>query len=101
MMPATPDQPAAPARPAARLRDAIDHWAVSPALDGAVDAMRSVVSALVPAGALRDGLHGRWLGHPLHPMLTDLPIGFWTSAFVLDFVGGPGARAAARRLVAF
>jgi uncharacterized membrane protein len=30
----------------------------------------------------------RIAGHPLHPMLTDLPIGFWTSAWVLDIVGG-------------
>jgi nitrite reductase/ring-hydroxylating ferredoxin subunit/uncharacterized membrane protein len=28
---------------------------------------------------------GRWLGHPLHPALSDLPIGFWTGALVLDF----------------
>jgi uncharacterized membrane protein len=32
-------------------------------------------------------------------MLTDLPIGFWTSAFVLDFVGGRDGRRPARRLV--
>jgi len=30
----------------------------------------------------------RVAGHPLHPVLTDLPIGFWTSAWVLDLVGG-------------
>lgn len=30
-------------------------------------------------------LHGgRWVGHPLHPALSDLPIGLWTSAAVLD-----------------
>ncbi|MDP8927642.1 MAG: hypothetical protein M3O70_03450, partial [Actinomycetota bacterium] len=29
-------------------------------------------------------LRGRWLGHPLHPVLTDVPIGLWTSAVVLD-----------------
>jgi nitrite reductase/ring-hydroxylating ferredoxin subunit/uncharacterized membrane protein len=30
-------------------------------------------------------LHGgRWLGHPLHPALSDLPIGLWTGAMVLD-----------------
>lgn len=28
-----------------------------------------------------------WLGHPAHPMFTDLPIGFFTSAFVLDVLG--------------
>ena len=44
-------------------------------------------------------LHGVWLGHPLHPALTDLPIGFWTSAFVLDLVGGRPARPAADALV--
>jgi uncharacterized membrane protein len=41
----------------------------------------------VPAPARRL-LAGEWLGHPLHPMLTDLPIGFWTTAWLLDLVGG-------------
>ena len=36
---------------------------------------------------------------PLHPMLTDLPIGCWTSAFVLDIVGGKKSRPAAQLLV--
>ena len=32
-------------------------------------------------------LHGgRWMGHPLHPALSDLPIGLWTGAMVLDAV---------------
>lgn len=34
-----------------------------------------------PASA---ALRGGRLGHPLYPALTDLPIGFWTSAWVLD-----------------
>jgi nitrite reductase/ring-hydroxylating ferredoxin subunit/uncharacterized membrane protein len=30
-------------------------------------------------------LHGgRWVGHPLHPALSDLPIGLWSGAMVLD-----------------
>jgi nitrite reductase/ring-hydroxylating ferredoxin subunit len=30
-------------------------------------------------------LHGgRWMGHPLHPALSDLPIGLWTGVMVLD-----------------
>lgn len=40
------------------------------------------------------------MGHPVHPALTDLPIGFWTSAVALDVLGGRGSRVAARRLVA-
>lgn len=39
----------------------------------------------------RPGLHnlldGKWLGVPLHPALTDVPVGAWTSAFTLDLVG--------------
>ncbi|HEU0165116.1 MAG TPA: Rieske 2Fe-2S domain-containing protein [Thermomicrobiales bacterium] len=37
--------------------------------------------------ALKDALYGTWLGHPLHPAVTDLPIGFWTSSAVFDAVG--------------
>ena len=51
---------------------------VEHAVDETVEAM--------PAKA-RSILGGDWLGHPLHPMLTDLPIGFWTSSFLLDFAG--------------
>jgi nitrite reductase/ring-hydroxylating ferredoxin subunit/uncharacterized membrane protein len=29
-------------------------------------------------------LHGTWLGHPLHVVLTDVPLGSWTAAAVLD-----------------
>ncbi len=33
-------------------------------------------------------LHGgRWAGHALHPALSDLPIGFWSSSLLLDMVG--------------
>ena len=40
---------------------------------------------------VKDGLNGTWLGHPLHPVLTDIPIGAWMMAEVfdgLDSVGG-------------
>lgn len=40
-----------------------------------------------PFPALRDFLHGTWLGHPVHPMITDIPIGAFIVAFVLDIVG--------------
>lgn len=32
-------------------------------------------------------LNGTWIGHPLHPMLTDIPIGAWTLTIILDLVG--------------
>jgi nitrite reductase/ring-hydroxylating ferredoxin subunit/uncharacterized membrane protein len=36
---------------------------------------------------LKDLLHGTWLGHPLHPALTDVPIGAWVCMALLDTVG--------------
>lgn len=44
-------------------------------------------------------LRGEWLGHALHPSLSDLPLGMWTATTALDLVGGPASRDAARRLV--
>src|SRR6266550_25335 len=31
-------------------------------------------------------LHGTWLGHPLHVVLTDVPLGSWTVGLVFDFL---------------
>jgi nitrite reductase/ring-hydroxylating ferredoxin subunit/uncharacterized membrane protein len=42
---------------------------------------------LPEAGPVMDFLHGRWLGHALHPVLTDLPIGMWSASLLLDLVG--------------
>ncbi|MGH2976891.1 MAG: Rieske 2Fe-2S domain-containing protein [Gaiellaceae bacterium] len=40
---------------------------------------------------VRDLLDGVWLGNPLHPALTDVPIGAWTTALVLDLAGSEAA----------
>jgi nitrite reductase/ring-hydroxylating ferredoxin subunit/uncharacterized membrane protein len=37
---------------------------------------------------VKDLLNGTWLGHPLHPVLTDVPVGAWACTAVLDTVGG-------------
>jgi nitrite reductase/ring-hydroxylating ferredoxin subunit len=52
---------------------------------------------LLPPGRVRDALHGVWLGHPLHPVLVQLPVGTWLSASLLD--AWPGNEQASRRLV--
>lgn len=41
--------------------------------------------------AVRDLLNGRWLGHPLHAVLTDAPIGILFLVIVFDVVGEPFA----------
>lgn len=69
------------------------------ALDPLIRAVRPLSDALVSDPARRDLLRGTWLGHALHPPMTDVPIGFWTSALVLDLLGGAQARPAAQRLV--
>lgn len=33
---------------------------------------------------IKNFLHGTWLGHPFHPLITDVPIGAWTASAVLD-----------------
>lgn len=58
-----------------------------------------VASAALGEGTGAGFLRGDWMGHALHPLLTDLPIGFWTSAAVLDVVGGRRSRGAAQRLI--
>jgi uncharacterized membrane protein len=49
-----------------------------------------------PRGA---ALRGNWLGHALHPLVTDFPLGCWISAGILDLIGGKPSRRAAQRLV--
>ena len=34
--------------------------------------------------AVKNALHGVWLSHPLHPVLTDIPIGAWATTLALD-----------------
>jgi nitrite reductase/ring-hydroxylating ferredoxin subunit/uncharacterized membrane protein len=42
---------------------------------------------------VRDLLVGRWLGHPLHAVLTDAPIGILFLVIVFDVIDDPGAAA--------
>ena len=38
-------------------------------------------------GPIKNFLHGTWLGHPVHPVLTDIPVGAWTAALFYDLAG--------------
>ncbi len=67
-----------------------------------LDSVAGVVDRLaqqVASGVRGSILRGEWLGHPLHPLLTDLPIGCWTSAMLLDLFAGRRSRPAATLLV--
>lgn len=49
--------------------------------------------------ARRSPFHTDALGHSVHPMLTDVTLGCWLSASILDVVGGSGSRRSAKLLV--
>ena len=68
------------------------------ALDSAAKAIGKVVRDSVGRGPLKDTLSGTWLGHPAHPMLTDVVIGSFTSASLLDLLR-PGTDGAPQRLI--
>ena len=69
------------------------------ALDGPVQAIEPTITSVFGSGTTGWALRGEWLGHALHPLLTDITMGSWTSATVLDLVGGPASAPAAQRLV--
>ncbi len=67
-------------------------------LDRPAQTLAAIAGRIGP-GRVKDALSGSWLGHALHPFLTDLPIGTWTSATLLDVLGGEESAAAADRLI--
>jgi nitrite reductase/ring-hydroxylating ferredoxin subunit/uncharacterized membrane protein len=70
-------------------------------LDQVAEQLANAVERAAPAGSpVNEALSGTALGHPLHPPLTDVVIGAWTSAVALDWLGGKRGRRAADRLVA-
>jgi len=81
------------------VHDAVDALASIEALDAPAAKVAKTVRDTVPAGPVKDTLSGTWLGHALHPLLTDLPIGTWTSAVLLDWLGGRASQDAADRLI--
>jgi hypothetical protein len=70
------------------------------ALDRPVHALEPLTKAVFGRGPWASALRGEWLGHAVHPVLTDVAVGTWLSASVLDLFAGPQASPAAQRLVA-
>lgn len=68
-------------------------------LEGISSAASGVVSKLTRDARVKNLLSGSWLGHPLHPVLSDLPIGAYSMASILDVTAGAAGAEAARRLV--
>jgi nitrite reductase/ring-hydroxylating ferredoxin subunit/uncharacterized membrane protein len=79
--------------------DAVGAIASLEPVDAPAATVAKKVRDSVPDGPVKDALSGTWLGHALHPLLTDLPIGAWTSAVMLDWLGGSSSQTAADRLI--
>lgn len=86
--------------PAPVLHELAERLGAVAALDAVATPVGRKVRRLLPAGPVKDGLSGTWLGHALHPLLTDVPIGTWTSALLLDVLGGKDSEDASDLLVA-
>ncbi|MEA2478998.1 MAG: hypothetical protein QOJ07_920 [Thermoleophilaceae bacterium] len=69
------------------------------ALDPAGEKVAKTVRDLIGPGVVKDALAGTWLGHALHPLLTDVVIGSFVSATLLDVLGGDDDGRAAERLI--
>ena len=69
-------------------------------LDGLAQAAGKKIREIVPRGTVKDALSGTWLGHALHPMLTDLVIGSFAGASLLDLLAPDGDGVASERLIA-
>lgn len=99
----TPDASAVTGRTAVldnastRWLTALDRLERTTVADPAIRVLQRGIHAL-PLGGMRDLLRGRPLGHPLHPVLVQVPIGCWLSSAVLDLV--PGTQRASKTLTA-
>src|SRR5437016_1416433 len=77
-------------------------------LDPLADVLQKVTTAVYRGRlgrSVKSLFNGTWLGHPLHPVLTDIPLGAWTLAIIFDLIylfgqRSPMARSAAEILIA-
>jgi len=67
-------------------------------LDPIAAAVSSRVQRATRSRLVKNALSGTWLGHQLHPLLTDVTIGAWLSASAIDVAGGGVGADSARRL---
>lgn len=69
----------------------VEALAEQASLDPLSNWFQTIIKQVYRAGGktglrIADILNGTWLGHPLHPALTDIPVGAWTAASILDML---------------
>jgi nitrite reductase/ring-hydroxylating ferredoxin subunit len=81
------------------LQDLVDQLGENQALEKPAEQVANLAGSLTSSPAVKNALSGTWLGHRLHPLLTDVAIGTYMSASILDVVGGKTSRKGAERLI--
>jgi len=97
--PALPDALTTTAPPAPAAVRLVHRVESAPVLDR-LAAVLATVSRPLDTEPLRSALLGTRTGHALHPVLTDVPIGLWSSMLLLDLRGRRSDRPAAQTLLA-
>jgi nitrite reductase/ring-hydroxylating ferredoxin subunit len=87
-----------PTSRATPLRPLVDALEQATVFDAPGVAVGKAVRRLLPHGAVKDALSGTWLGHALHPPLTDVVVGSFLSASLLDLLERESGRASERLL---
>src|SRR4051812_12368222 len=85
-------------RTATPLEPLIDAAESATVLDAPGKAIGKQVRSLIKQ-PLKDALSGTWLGHALHPLMTDVVIGTFLSTTLLDLAGGDEDGRAGARLI--
>jgi nitrite reductase/ring-hydroxylating ferredoxin subunit/uncharacterized membrane protein len=72
-------------------------------LDEWADRLQQLLHTLVDQGGpaarrVKNWLNGTWLGHALHPALTDVPLGAWSAGAMLDLIGAKASADAAHTI---
>jgi nitrite reductase/ring-hydroxylating ferredoxin subunit/uncharacterized membrane protein len=86
--------------PSRQLRAIVERIENLDALDAIAGAVAPFAQRLTARDDVKRVLSGVPLGHRLHPLLTDVPIGSWTAASLVDVFAMKSGQRAARRLVA-
>ena len=79
--------------------DLVERLGSLDAVDGPAQAIAKFVRNVKSPPEVDEALSGTWLGHPVHPMLVLVPMGTWSSAVLLDWLGGEDAQTAADLLL--
>lgn len=82
-----------------KVRKAVDALGESDALEAPASRVADAIRGWFEPRPVKNALSGVWLGHRLHPLLTDVVIGAWAGAGVLDLLGNRQDERAAQRLV--